>query len=353
MSLLTTFTDHNTFVNRHNGPTLEQQQTMLAAIGVDSLDQLIDQTVPANIRLPQPLQLPKAINEEMLLQQLKHIAQKNIINKSYIGQGYYNTYTPSVILRNILENPGWYTAYTPYQPEISQGRLESLLNYQQMVMDLTGMDLANASLLDESTAAAEAMMLCKRASKNKSPAFFVSNEVHPQTLDVIRTRAKFVGIEVITGNLEQLDNSEVFGALLQYPGSSGEIHDLTAIIANAHAKKTLVAVASDLLALTLLTPSGEMGADVVVGSAQRFGVPMDLEGLTQALWQLKINTSVLCLGELSAYQKTVKVTKLYVWQCKLVSSISAVKKRLLISVLPKLYLPIWLLSTRCITVLKV
>lgn len=278
MSLLTTFTDHNTFVNRHNGPTLEQQQTMLAAIGVDSLDQLIDQTVPANIRLPQPLQLPKAINEEMLLQQLKHIAQKNIINKSYIGQGYYNTYTPSVILRNILENPGWYTAYTPYQPEISQGRLESLLNYQQMVMDLTGMDLANASLLDESTAAAEAMMLCKRASKNKSSAFFVSNEVHPQTLDVIRTRAKFVGIEVITGNLEQLDDSEVFGALLQYPGSSGEIHDLTAIIANAHAKKTLVAVASDLLALTLLTPPGEMGADVVVGSAQRFGVPMGFGG---------------------------------------------------------------------------
>ncbi|MGI2800762.1 aminomethyl-transferring glycine dehydrogenase, partial [Photobacterium damselae] len=278
MSLLTTFTDHNTFVNRHNGPTLEQQQTMLAAIGVDNLDQLIDQTVPANIRLPQPLQLPKAINEEMLLQQLKHIAQKNIINKSYIGQGYYNTYTPSVILRNILENPGWYTAYTPYQPEISQGRLESLLNYQQMVMDLTGMDLANASLLDESTAAAEAMMLCKRASKNKSSAFFVSNEVHPQTLDVIRTRAKFVGIEVITGNLEQLDDSEVFGALLQYPGSSGEIHDLTAIIANAHAKKTLVAVASDLLALTLLTPPGEMGADVVVGSAQRFGVPMGFGG---------------------------------------------------------------------------
>ncbi|PSB86751.1 aminomethyl-transferring glycine dehydrogenase [Photobacterium damselae] len=278
MSLLTTFTDHNTFVNRHNGPTLEQQQTMLAAIGVDNLDQLIDQTVPANIRLPQPLQLPKAINEEMLLQQLKHIAQKNIINKSYIGQGYYNTYTPSVILRNILENPGWYTAYTPYQPEISQGRLESLLNYQQMVMDLTGMDLANASLLDESTAAAEAMMLCKRASKNKSPAFFVSNEVHPQTLDVIQTRAKFVGIEVITGNLEQLDDSEVFGALLQYPGSSGEIHDLTAIIANAHAKKTLVAVASDLLALTLLTPPGEMGADVVVGSAQRFGVPMGFGG---------------------------------------------------------------------------
>ncbi|ARR51125.1 glycine dehydrogenase (aminomethyl-transferring) [Photobacterium damselae subsp. damselae] len=278
MSLLTTFTDHNTFVNRHNGPTLEQQQTMLAAIGVDNLDQLIDQTVPANIRLPQPLQLPKAINEEMLLQQLKHIAQKNIINKSYIGQGYYNTYTPSVILRNILENPGWYTAYTPYQPEISQGRLESLLNYQQMVIDLTGMDLANASLLDESTAAAEAMMLCKRASKNKSSAFFVSNEVHPQTLDVIRTRAKFVGIEVITGNLEQLDDSEVFGALLQYPGSSGEIHDLTAIIANAHAKKTLVAVASDLLALTLLTPPGEMGADVVVGSAQRFGVPMGFGG---------------------------------------------------------------------------
>ncbi|HIF9219809.1 TPA: aminomethyl-transferring glycine dehydrogenase [Photobacterium damselae] len=278
MSLLTTFTDHNTFVNRHNGPTLEQQQTMLAAIGVDNLDQLIDQTVPANIRLPQPLQLPKAINEEMLLQQLKHIAQKNIINKSYIGQGYYNTYTPSVILRNILENPGWYTAYTPYQPEISQGRLESLLNYQQMVMDLTGMDLANASLLDESTAAAEAMMLCKRASKNKSSAFFVCNEVHPQTLDVIRTRAKFVGIEVITGNLEQLDDNEVFGALLQYPGSSGEIHDLTAIIANAHAKKTLVAVASDLLALTLLTPPGEMGADVVVGSAQRFGVPMGFGG---------------------------------------------------------------------------
>ncbi|MFC1503743.1 aminomethyl-transferring glycine dehydrogenase, partial [Pseudomonadota bacterium] len=203
---------------------------------------------------------------------------KNIINRSYIGQGYYNTLTPNVILRNVLENPGWYTAYTPYQPEISQGRLESLLNYQQMIMELTSMELANASLLDEATAAAEAMTLCQRAGKNKSKAFFVSNDLHPQTVDVVRTRAGYIGIEIITGSVDELDNHDVFGALLQYPGTSGNVVDLTETIEKAHAKKTLVAVASDLLALTLLKAPGEMGADVVIGSAQRFGVPMGFGG---------------------------------------------------------------------------
>ncbi|KLV03424.1 glycine dehydrogenase [Photobacterium aquae] len=278
MTFLKALCDDKEFTARHNGPNSQQQQTMLEAIGVASLDRLIDETVPASIRLQAPMQLDLPQSEADMLASLKAIAKKNVINRSFIGQGYYNTYTPNVILRNVLENPGWYTAYTPYQPEISQGRLESLLNYQQAVMDLTGMELANASLLDEATAAAEAMTLCQRASKNKSNAFFLSEDLHPQTIDVVRTRAHFIGIELITGKLDDIDNHDVFGALVQYPGTTGNITDLSAIIEKAHAKKALVAVASDLLALTLLKSPGEMGADVVIGSAQRFGVPMGFGG---------------------------------------------------------------------------
>ncbi|MGR5142309.1 aminomethyl-transferring glycine dehydrogenase [Photobacterium sp. DNB23_23_1] len=278
MTLLNALSDDMEFAGRHNGPDSVQQKIMLETIGVSSVDQLIDETVPAAIRLPEPMQLDLPQSEADMLASLKAIASKNIINRSYIGQGYYNTFTPNVILRNILENPGWYTAYTPYQPEISQGRLESLLNYQQMIMDLTGMELANASLLDEATAAAEAMTLCQRASKNKSKAFFVSNELHSQTVDVVLTRAGYIGIEIIRGDIQDLDKHDVFGALVQYPGTTGNIQDLTDIIEAAHAKKTLVAVASDLLALTLLKAPGEMGADVVIGSAQRFGVPMGFGG---------------------------------------------------------------------------
>mgnify|MGYP003624317838 CR=1 FL=1 len=277
-TLLDLLSDNNAFATRHNGPDLAQQKTMLETIGLESLDQLIDQTVPAAIRLPKKMQLAEAQSEADMLSSLKTIAQKNIVNRSFIGQGYYNTFVPNVVLRNVLENPGWYTAYTPYQPEISQGRLESLLNYQQAVIDLTAMEIANASLLDEATAAAEAMTLCKRAGKNKSNAFFVSNQLHPQTIDVIRTRAEFVGFDIVTGEIEELEQFDVFGAILQYPSTTGQVQDLTEVIEKAHAKKTLVAVAADLLSLTLLKAPGEMGADVVIGSAQRFGVPMGFGG---------------------------------------------------------------------------
>ncbi|MGV2990473.1 aminomethyl-transferring glycine dehydrogenase [Vibrio sp. E150_011] len=276
--LLNTLSTQNEFVARHNGPNKSDQQKMLDAINVQNLDALINETVPAQIRLEQPMTLAAPMSESDMLVEMKKFANLNQIKRTFIGQGYYNTFTPNVILRNVFENPGWYTAYTPYQPEISQGRLEALLNYQQMVMDLTGMEIANASLLDEATAAAEAMTLCKRAGKSKSKTFFVADDVHPQTIEVVKTRAEFIGFNVVVGTLESLPEQDVFGALVQYPGTTGEVHDLTDIIASAQANKTLVTVATDLLASTLLKPAGEMGADVVIGSAQRFGVPMGYGG---------------------------------------------------------------------------
>ncbi|KHF17092.1 glycine dehydrogenase [Vibrio parahaemolyticus] len=276
--LLQSLSTQNEFVGRHNGPKLSDQQKMLEAINAVSLDALISETVPANIRLEQPMTLAEAKSEADMLATMKQFAKQNQVKRTFIGQGYYNTFTPNVILRNVLENPGWYTAYTPYQPEISQGRLESLLNFQQMVIDLTGMEIANASLLDEATAAAEAMTLCKRAGKSKSNVFFVADDVHPQTIEVVKTRAKFIGFEVLVGSLESLPEQDVFGALVQYPNTTGEVRDLTDIIAKAQANKTLVTVATDLLASTLLKPAGEMGADVAIGSAQRFGVPMGYGG---------------------------------------------------------------------------
>ncbi|MBE3732196.1 aminomethyl-transferring glycine dehydrogenase [Vibrio parahaemolyticus] len=276
--LLQSLSTQNEFVGRHNGPKLSDQQKMLEAINAVSLDALISETVPANIRLEQPMTLAEAKSEADMLAAMKQFAEQNQVKRTFIGQGYYNTFTPNVILRNVLENPGWYTAYTPYQPEISQGRLESLLNFQQMVIDLTGMEIANASLLDEATAAAEAMTLCKRAGKSKSNVFFVADDVHPQTIEVVKTRAKFIGFEVLVGSLESLPEQDVFGALVQYPSTTGEVRDLTDIIAKAQANKTLVTVATDLLASTLLKPAGEMGADVAIGSAQRFGVPMGYGG---------------------------------------------------------------------------
>ncbi|HBC3429332.1 aminomethyl-transferring glycine dehydrogenase [Vibrio parahaemolyticus] len=276
--LLQSLSTQNEFVGRHNGPKLSDQQKMLEAINAVCLDALISETVPANIRLEQPMTLAEAKSEADMLATMKQFANQNQVKRTFIGQGYYNTFTPNVILRNVLENPGWYTAYTPYQPEISQGRLESLLNFQQMVIDLTGMEIANASLLDEATAAAEAMTLCKRAGKSKSNVFFVADDVHPQTIEVVKTRAKFIGFEVLVGSLESLPEQDVFGALVQYPSTTGEVRDLTDIIAKAQANKTLVTVATDLLASTLLKPAGEMGADVAIGSAQRFGVPMGYGG---------------------------------------------------------------------------
>lgn len=276
--LLQSLSTQNEFVARHNGPNKSDQQKMLDAIKSDSLEALIDETVPEQIRLKQPMTLAEAKSETDMLAAMKVFADQNQIKRTFIGQGYYNTFTPNVILRNVLENPGWYTAYTPYQPEISQGRLESLLNFQQMVMDLTGMEIANASLLDEATASAEAMTLCKRAGKSKSDVFFVADDVHPQTIEVVKTRAHYIGFTVQIGPVDSLPEQDVFGALIQYPGTTGEVRDMTDVIAKAQANKTIVAVATDLLASALIKPAGEMGADIVIGSAQRFGVPMGYGG---------------------------------------------------------------------------
>ncbi|MCM2678895.1 aminomethyl-transferring glycine dehydrogenase [Echinimonas agarilytica] len=267
------------FIRRHIGPDASEQSAMLETMGVSSLDELITQTVPADIRLPAPLQMGGARTEVETLAYLKSLAQQNQVFRSHIGMGYSNTFTPHVILRNVLENPGWYTAYTPYQPEIAQGRLEMLLNFQQMTLDLTGLDLASASLLDESTAAAEAMALAKRVSKNKkSNTYFVADHVHPQTIDVVKTRAEAFGFDVIVGAWNTAGEHDVFGALLQYPGTTGEVNDLAEVIAAVQAKKGIVAVAADIMSLVLLKAPGQMGADVVLGSAQRFGVPMGYGG---------------------------------------------------------------------------
>jgi len=274
----------NNFINRHNGPDTDEAALMLSAIGVESLDQLIDETVPASIRLPKPLNLPAGLNEFEYLNHIKVLASKNKVFKSYIGMGYYNTITPGVILRNIFENPGWYTSYTPYQAEISQGRLEALLTFQTMVSDLTGMPLANASLLDESTAAAEAMIMLhnarsREAVKAGANKFIVATNTYPQTIAVIETRAKHLGIEIEIKSCNDFEpEANIFGVLLQYPNQYGEIHEYRKLVNLAHENGITVAVAADLLSLALLTPPGEWGADVVVGSTQRFGIPMGFGG---------------------------------------------------------------------------
>ena len=272
--------NHADFIKRHIGPSVKQQAEMAQAIGYESLDALIDDTVPEAIRLQAPMDLPGAQTEQAVIARLKAIAAKNVVNRSFIGTGYHDTYTPAVIQRNVLENPGWYTAYTPYQPEISQGRLEALLTYQQMVMDLTGMELANASMLDEGTAAAEAMTLMQRVNKkNRSNVFLVAEDCHPQTIAVVKTRAHALDIDVVVGDPEQLlDDAEAFGLLIQYPGTYGHVRNLAPLIERAHTANTLVTVATDLLALTMLASPGALGADVVVGNSQRFGVPMGFGG---------------------------------------------------------------------------
>lgn len=266
------------FLRRHLGPDESEQKAMLETLGLTSREQLIEQTVPPAIRLQEELALPPALDEQGALARLRSYAEQNQLWTSLIGMGYYGTITPPVILRNLLENPGWYTAYTPYQPEISQGRLEALLNFQQLTIDLTGLDLANASLLDEATAAAEAMTLARRMAKNKSNRFFVDENCHPQTLSVMQTRAEAFGFELVVGTLDDLAGQDVFGALLQYPDTHGEIRDLRPAIERLHAGQALACVAADLLSLLLLTPPGELGADVVLGSSQRFGVPMGYGG---------------------------------------------------------------------------
>lgn len=268
------------FIYRHISPMANETEAMLKTIGVDSLDQLIDETIPSHIRLKNRMNLPEAMSEQELLTFLAEVASKNKLYTNYLGQGYYGTYTPGVILRNILENPGWYTAYTPYQAEIAQGRLEALLNYQTMIIDLTGMEIANASLLDEGTAAAEAMhMLHAETKKDSATKFFVSELCFPQTIDVLKTRTEPIGVELVIGNHETVQFDETyFGALIQYPAGNGQVFDYSAFMDKAKAANVMVAVAADLLGLTLLTPPGQWGADVVVGSAQRFGVPMGYGG---------------------------------------------------------------------------
>jgi len=280
VSPVTPLEDHGEFVRRHIGPHDEQVGHMLAVLGVDTLTDLVESTLPPAIHTDAPLDLPGARNEIETLAKLRDIARLNGVKHSMIGMGYHDTITPAVILRNILENPGWYTAYTPYQAEISQGRLEAMLIFQQMICDLTAMELANASLLDEATAAAEAMAMLKRINRrNKSTRFLVDQRTLPQTLDVLRTRATHFGYELVTGDpLEELNNGEFFGMLLEYTGAKGDIADIAPLISNAHDKNILVAVAADLMSLVLLKPPGEMGADICLGSSQRFGVPMGYGG---------------------------------------------------------------------------
>ncbi|CAM4234955.1 aminomethyl-transferring glycine dehydrogenase [Pseudoalteromonas byunsanensis] len=267
------------FIRRHIGPSPAQVTDMLNALGVSSVEELIGQTVPAAIRLEQGLNIGESRTEVETLSYLKSVASKNKVFKSYIGQGYHPTHVPNVILRNVLENPGWYTAYTPYQPEIAQGRLESLLNFQTLTIDLTGLDLASASLLDEATAAAEAMALAKRVAKaKKANIFFIADDVHTQTIDVVATRAEQFGFEVVVGPAVDAANHEIFGALFQYPSTTGEVVDVQELIAQVQNKKAIACVAADIMSLLLLKAPGQLGADVVLGSAQRFGVPMGYGG---------------------------------------------------------------------------
>ena len=279
--------ESESFIGRHIGPDDHDTQAMLSELGYGSLSDLIRATVPDVIALNRPLALAAPSSEQEALSRLKHLAQQNKLHRSLIGLGYFDTVTPPVILRNVLENPGWYTAYTPYQPEISQGRLETLLAYQQMVLDLTGMQLANASLLDESTAAAEAMALAKRVSKSKSNAFFIDERTLPQTIDVIRTRADCFGFDIIIGAAADAASHDVFGAIFQYPDRDGVITDLGPMISALQAKNAVTCVAADLMSLALLKSPGEMGADVVVGNTQRFGVPMGFGGPHAAYFATK------------------------------------------------------------------
>jgi glycine dehydrogenase len=281
------------FVARHNGPRESDIKQMLKKIGANSVDELIDQTIPSAIRLKKPLNLPAGLTEYQYHKHLRKIAAKNKVYKTYIGLGYFNTIVPPVIQRNVLENPGWYTAYTPYQAEIAQGRLEALLNFQTMIMDLTAMPIANASLLDEATAAAEAMTMLynnrsREAIKNGANKFFVSDECFPQTIDLLITRATPIGVEIVIGDFKkQQPDASFFGALLQYPTADGKVHDYTNFVKNAKENSIAIAVAADILSLVLLTPPGEWGADVVVGNTQRFGVPMGYGGPHAAFFACK------------------------------------------------------------------
>jgi glycine dehydrogenase len=276
------------FINRHIGPNQQQTREMLAELGLNELEEIIEQAIPANILNQEPLKLTETISERAVITHLRNMRSRNKVFTSMIGMGYYDTVMPAVIKRNVLENPGWYTAYTPYQAEVSQGRLEALLNYQQMIIDLTGMELANASLLDEATAAAEAMTMSRRLSKSSANSVFVDQDCHPQTIAVIKTRAHSLGYEIIVADpFHGLEQHDFFALIVQYPGSKGEIKDLSQTTATAHNKSALITVAADLLSLVLLKPPAAFGVDIVVGSSQRFGVPMGYGGPHAAFFATK------------------------------------------------------------------
>ncbi|AWY20760.1 aminomethyl-transferring glycine dehydrogenase [Moraxella bovis] len=285
-----TFSDlfyENAFVHRHLGNSTDEEQALLTAVGAKTLDEFVDSVVPQSVRLNKALDLPPAMSEHNALAKLRTMADKITVAKSYIGQGYSPARLPAVIQRNVLENPGWYTAYTPYQAEIAQGRLEALLNFQQVCIDLTGMDLASASLLDEATAAAESMAMAQRCSKSKSNAFFVDSRTYPQTLDVIRTRAKYFGFDVVVGDFETAKNGDFFGAFFQYVGKDGDVADLTDIIKTVKDNGAYAIVASDIMSLVLLKSPAQMGADIALGSTQRFGIPMGFGGPHAAYFSFK------------------------------------------------------------------
>ncbi|MFD0726641.1 aminomethyl-transferring glycine dehydrogenase [Lysobacter brunescens] len=336
---------HSAFLERHIGPNDAEITHMLRIVGQDSLDALTDAIVPASIKSPAPLALPEAITEVEALAKIRAIADRNQVFRSFIGQGYYGTHTPNVILRNILENPAWYTAYTPYQAEISQGRMEALINFQQMCADLTGMEIANASLLDEGTAAAEAMTLAKRSAKSKSNVFFVSNGVHPQTVEVLKTRAEPMGIELVFGDDAQAAATDGFGVLLQYPDTFGNVRDYRAVADAVHARGGLVAVATDLLALTLIAAPGEWGADIVVGNSQRFGVPFGFGGPHAAFMACKdafkrsmpgrlIGVSIDAEGK-PAYRLTLQTREQHIRREKATSNICTAQ--VLLAVMASMY----------------
>jgi glycine dehydrogenase len=336
---------HDAFLERHIGPNPEEVASMLAAIGQPSLEAMVQAIVPGNILLDAPLALPAPISETEALAKIRQHADNNQVFRSFIGQGYYGTITPNVILRNVLENPAWYTAYTPYQAEISQGRMEALINFQTMVADLTGMEISNASLLDEGTAAAEAMTLAKRSCKSKSNVFFVSRDCHAQTIAVIRTRAEGLGIDVVVGDDAAALNTDTFAVLLQYPCSTGEVKDYAAIAAAAHARGGVVAAAVDLLAMTLLAPPGEWDADIVVGNSQRFGVPFGFGGPHAAFLACKdafkrsmpgrlIGVSVDTLGQ-PAYRLTLQTREQHIRREKATSNICTAQ--VLLAVMASMY----------------
>jgi glycine dehydrogenase len=306
MSNLNLLNPLDVFAPRHLGPRPADIATMLDSLGVDSLEALMDEAVPQTIRMSGKLSLDEPLTESQALGHMRQLADKNKVYRSYLGQGYHGCLVPTVIQRNILENPGWYTHYTPYQAEISQGRQEAMLNFQTMVSDLTGLEVANASVLDEGTAAAEAMLLCLRAQSrgSKANAFFVSDRCHPQTIAVVQTRAEPLGIDIIVGDHESYDfNTPTFGVLVQYPATNGVIFDYESFAAKAHENGALVVVACDLLALTLLRPPGEFGADIAVGNSQRFGVPMGYGGPHAAFMSTKDEHKRLIPGRIIGVSK--------------------------------------------------